>query len=78
MQPNIENQTFFSRFAKGLAYLAIVVKNVKEKYGRNYRLKNDSWFHDCLYTCCFFHSFFVLMKKQISAKSAQLADFLSV
>ena len=39
MQPNIENQTFFSRFARGLSYLAIVVKNVKEKYGKDYRLK---------------------------------------
>jgi len=37
---------FFSRFAKGLAYLAIVVKNVKEKYGKDYRLKNDSGFRE--------------------------------
>ena len=46
MQPNIENQGFFSRFAKRLSYLAIVVKNVKEKYGKDYRLKKDSWFHE--------------------------------
>jgi len=46
MQPNIENQAFFCRFAKGLSYLAIVVKNVKEKYGKDYRLKNDSGFRE--------------------------------
>jgi len=46
MHPNIENQAFFSRFAKRLLYLAIVVKNVKEKYGKDYRLKNDSGFRE--------------------------------
>jgi hypothetical protein len=50
MHPNIENQAFFSRFAKGLPYLAIVVKNVKEKYGKDYRLKKDSGFVNCIYT----------------------------
>jgi len=39
MQTNIENQAFFSRFAKGLSYLAIVVKNVKGKYGKDYGCK---------------------------------------
>jgi len=37
---------FLVEFAKGLPYLAIVVKNVKEKYGKDYRLKKDSGFRE--------------------------------
>jgi len=65
----------FSRFAKGLSYLAIVVKNVKEKYGKDYGLKNESGIRELHLHLVLFSQFLSFNEKQISVKSAQLADF---
>jgi len=45
---------FLVSFTEDLSYLAIVVKNVKEKYGKDYRLQKDWRLVNCICTRCFF------------------------
>ncbi|MCH8981362.1 hypothetical protein IH922_05015 [candidate division KSB1 bacterium] len=71
---------FFTGICKGIAIFSHCGEKCQGKIWQGLSVEKGFWFRELHlnYTWCFFHSFFVLMWKQISAKSAQLTDFPSV